>query len=52
MLKILAKSQNLLKFKSKKFFKFENPIKIQISNTKKKTNFLISDTKIDFIKLR
>ena len=53
IVEILAKYQNLLKFKSKKlFFKFKNLVKVSNANVIKEYNCLTSNIKIFFTKLR
>ena len=52
IVEILAKNQNLVKFKSENLFKSKNFIKVLNTSTIKKLNYLISNTRVVFTILR
>ena len=52
IIKVLAKSRNLLKFRSKNLFKFKNPINVQNDGIIKELNFLTFNTKGSFYHIK
>ena len=52
IVEILAKNQNLLKFRFENLFISKNYIKFQSFNTIKKLNYLIFNTRVAYSKLR